>query len=222
MTAATEENRRPLKSRQWPMFHKLAARMTRAGISPNAISLSSIAFGVAAGVAFAATAWTDADMLRRAAWLAAALGIQLRLCANLLDGLVAVEGGKGSATGELYNEAPDRVADAFILLGAGYSHGGQPMLGALAAIVAVFVAYVRALGASVGAGQIFLGPMAKPQRMALLTGLTLFCAFTPETWQAGGASGLGIVDVALAAIIVGGLATALRRLLRIAAFLQNR
>ena len=52
--------------------------------------------------------------------------IQLRLIANLLDGLVAVEGGKRTPTGELYNEAPDRIADTAVLVGAGYAVGGSP------------------------------------------------------------------------------------------------
>src|SRR5688572_21882307 len=104
MTAASDENRRPLKSRQWPVFQRLAAWLAGRDVSPNAISLSSIAFALAAGAAFALTAWTESDSLRRVLWLAGGVCVQLRLCANLLDGLVAVEGGKGSAVGELYNE----------------------------------------------------------------------------------------------------------------------
>ena len=51
-------------------------------------------------------------------WLGAAAGIQLRLGANMLDGLVAVEEGKGAPTGAHYNEAPDRVEDALLLVAA--------------------------------------------------------------------------------------------------------
>lgn len=219
---ATDENRRPLKSRQWGVFQRLAARLAATGVSPNALSLSSIVMGVIAGIAFAATAWTDTEVLRRFAWLLGAVGVQLRLCANLLDGLVAVEGGKGSAVGELYNEAPDRIADAAILVGLGYAHGGDPMLGAIASIVAVFVAYVRALGASTGVGQVFLGPMAKPQRMALVTALAVFCAATPLYWRDNWFREFGAVDAALLVIIIGGLLTAMRRLQRIAALLRQR
>lgn len=218
----TDENRRPLKSRGWPIFHFLAARLAAAGVSPNAISLSSIVFAVLAGFAFAATDWVESDALRRVTWLAGAAAVQLRLCANLLDGLVAVEGGKGSAVGELYNEAPDRVADPAILLGVGYAHDGDPMLGAGASMVALFVAYIRALGASTGAGQVFLGPMAKQQRMALVTLLAVFCAAVPLAWQQDWFRGRGVVDFALLAIIVGGLVTAVRRIGRIAALLRQR
>ena len=43
---------------------------------------------------------------------------QYGLLANLLDGLVAVEGGRRSPTGELFNEVPDRVSDVLVLAGA--------------------------------------------------------------------------------------------------------
>jgi phosphatidylglycerophosphate synthase len=222
MTVASDENRRPLKSRQWPVFQRLASWLAQRNVSPNAISLSSIAFALAAGAAFALTAWTESDVLRRVLWLAGGVCVQLRLCANLLDGLVAVEGGKGSDVGELYNEAPDRVADTAILLGLGYAEGGEPMLGALASITAVFTAYVRALGASTGVGQVFLGPMAKQQRMALITAVALYCTIAPTSWQKDLIAEWDLVDFALLAIILGGLVTAMRRLARIAQLLRQR
>lgn len=46
---------------------------------------------------------------------------------------------------------------------------GQVWLGWMAAAAAVLTAYVQALGASLGQGQDFSGPMAKPQRMFFLT-----------------------------------------------------
>ena len=49
--------------------------------------------------------------------------MQLRLLCNMLDGMVAVEGGKGSRTGEIYNEVPDRIADPLLLVPAGYAIG---------------------------------------------------------------------------------------------------
>ncbi|MCC6493380.1 MAG: CDP-alcohol phosphatidyltransferase family protein [Pirellulales bacterium] len=221
MSAASHENRRPLKSRQWAVFQGAAAWLARIGVSPNAISLSSIAFAVAAGASFAATAKLESDLARRAAWTIAALFVQLRLYANLLDGLVAVEGGRGSPVGDLYNEVPDRVADTAILLGAGYAAGSSPALGAAASIVAVFTAYCRALGASLGGGQVFIGPMAKPQRMALITAIAFFYAFTPRAWQAPLLNRLHPIELALWAIVIGGLITAFRRLKRTARHLTS-
>src|SRR5438105_2817615 len=44
-------------------------------------------------------------------YLTAAGCIQLRLLCNLLDGMVAIEGGFRSRSGEVFNELPDRVSD---------------------------------------------------------------------------------------------------------------
>ena len=56
------------------------------------------------------------------------LCVQLRLLCNLLDGMVAVEGGRSSPVGALYNEVPDRVADSLLLVALGYAVG-IPWLG---------------------------------------------------------------------------------------------
>lgn len=207
------EGRRPLKSRDIALFRVLAAGLARVGISPNAISFWSVVFACGAGFAFALTRHCTGWSVR-VHWLLAALFIQLRLLANMLDGMVAVEGGKGGPTGELWNEAPDRVADAAILIGAGFAAGGEPLLGFGAALAAVFVAYVRALGASVGAEQIFIGPQAKPHRMFTMTVAAVVLAVMPEM--------LSVVNVALWLVIVGSVITAWRRLPRIAAFLRGR
>ena len=213
--------RRPLKTREWPFFQNLAAGLARAGATPNGISAASIVCGCCAGAALAATAH-GAGWVQRACWLAAAVSIQLRLIANLLDGMVAVEGRKGGPTGDLWNEAPDRVSDAAIFIGAGYAAGSSPVLGYAAALVAVFVAYIRALGASVGAGQCFLGPQAKPHRMALLTLVCVCSALFPTYSTAIGEQPLPVVVIALWIVILGGLITAWRRLSFIAAFLRKK
>ncbi len=216
-------SRRPLKTRQWAFFQRTAAALADASVSPNAISLASIAFGVGAGIALAATAFVSEPFSQRMLWIAAAVFIQLRLIANLLDGMVAVEGGRKSATGELFNEIPDRIADPAILVGAGYALGGHPLLGFVAALLALFVAYVRAIGASVGAGQQFLGPMAKPHRMAVLTVACLVCGLTPSSWlPMHESTGLGVAGLALTIIIVGCVVTACRRTIRIASVMKQQ
>ena len=220
--------RRPLKSRDLPFFKNLAAALARSGATPNGISFASIVFGVLAGLALAKTSIVDWDgvplfpNVTRWFWLAAAVFIQLRLIANLLDGMVAVEGRKGGPTGDLWNEAPDRVSDAAIFIGAGYAAGSAPVLGFAAALVAVFVAYIRALGASVGAGQCFLGPQAKPQRMALMTVVCVVSAAVPVYPTVIGQQPLPAMALALWIVILGGAVTAWRRLAFIADFLRKK
>jgi phosphatidylglycerophosphate synthase len=83
----------------------------------------------------------------RAATLAlAAAAIQCRLLCNLLDGMLAVEEGFRTKSGDIYNELPDRIADVVILTAAGYALRDQPFgvsLGWLAAVCAVLTACPR-------------------------------------------------------------------------------
>ncbi len=151
-------NRRPLKTRdrRWP--HLLAAALVKTGLTPNGASVVGIAFAAAAGWLLAFHAHSPLGLFL------ATVGIQLRLLCNLLDGLMAVECGAGSRTGPLFNEAPDRIEDAFILIGAGCG-AGKPWLGLLAALLAANTAYIRVLGGSLGLPQDFSGWGAKPRRM---------------------------------------------------------
>ena len=215
--------RRPLKTRQWPVFQRLASRLADRGVTPNSISVASIVFGILAGILLAATSKVESELSRRALWFMSAMMIQMRLIANLLDGMVAIEGGKKSPVGDLYNEVPDRLSDPAIFIGAGFAWGGCDSLGFSAALVSLFVAYVRAIGASVGAGQIYIGPFAKQQRMAIMTGCCVLSCLLPTSLQTiSSAWNMGLIAISLAVIVVGGIATAVRRLLRIAKLMRER
>lgn len=213
--------RRPIAARRWPLWQHTAKWLARRGVSPNGISLTGMCCGIVAGTALAATA--HVSDWERIAWLAGAMFIQLRLLANLLDGMVAVESGRASPVGELYNEVPDRVSDTAILVGTGYAIGGDVVLGYLAACAALFTAYVRAMGKAAGAPQEYCGPMAKQHRMALLTVVALYCGLTPANWQPtwGDPPSQILAAASLLIIAIGSVLTAIRRLLRIAANLRR-
>ena len=214
-------DRRPIAARRWLIWQRAAGRLARMGVWPNGISLAGMGCGIAAGLALAATAYgPPSDVVGRLAWVAGAALIQLRLLANLLDGMVAVESGRSSPVGELYNEVPDRVSDTAVLVGAGYAAGGAATLGYLAACSALFAAYVRAIGKAAGGPQEYCGPMAKQHRMALLTAVALYAGLTPTGWQPTW-EGYGLAAAGLMVVVVGGLLTAARRLRRTAANLRG-
>ncbi|MEZ6061684.1 MAG: CDP-alcohol phosphatidyltransferase family protein [Planctomycetaceae bacterium] len=210
-------DRRPLKSRGTAWAKWASHGLASAGVSPNAISVFGMVAAGCAGCTFAATShWTGVP--QRLAWLLGAILCQVRLLCNLFDGMVAIERKIASPTGELYNEVPDRVSDSAIFIGLGYAAGGGVTFGYLAALVAVFVAYVRMTAANVGAPNDFCGPLAKPQRMALVTMLGVYMTFAPGTWH-----GLtGEARAVLLVVIAGGLITAIRRLWRAAVFLGGQ
>ena len=191
----------------------MAGWLARHGVTPNSISLIGLLFGIVAGMLLAATNHVSMG-LARALFLLAGGAVQLRLLCNLLDGLVAIEHGKASPLGELFNEVPDRISDAATLIGAGYAAGGNPELGYVAACAAIFIAYVRAMGKAAGAHQEFCGPMAKQQRMFLITVAAVYCGVAPSAWQPTSRWG-GVLAAALGIIILGSIVTAIRRLVRI-------
>lgn len=175
-SSQVDPNRRPIKMRSTRWARALAAAFTRFGASPNQVSLFSVACALIGAGLFLTEGFGPGS-----SWIliGAAVCIQLRLLANMLDGLIAVEGGHQTNLGELYNEIPDRIADVFFLASAGYAsvHAAWGMaLGWSASVLAVGTAYIRALGARRGAAQDFCGPVAKQQRMFLLTVASLGAA----------------------------------------------
>ena len=212
-----ESPRRYLRTRErrWP--RTIATALGNWGFRPNGVSVLSIVFAVAAGFALWRFGIVGGD------WrllVGAAAGIQLRLLCNMLDGLLAVEGGFKNKLGDLYNEIPDRFADVAILVGAGYAVYWMPygeLLGWSAALLAVLTAYVRLLAGSLGAQQLFIGPMAKQHRMFVVTVGCLVGA--AEYVQFGTARSLWI---ALLVVVAGSLVTFGRRLARLAAELRGR
>jgi phosphatidylglycerophosphate synthase len=208
--------RRPIATRETGWARALAARLARAGLSANAISILSTVFALAAA---AALLLSDSPDWR--GWLVlAAVGIQLRLLCNMFDGMVAVEHGRATPEGALYNDVPDRIADTVILVAAGHAVAAgawDPMLGWAAALMAMFTAYVRVLGGALGTPQFFIGPQSKSQRMAVLTGATLLGAVMPSPVLAG-----RILTAALVIVLAGSTITVVRRVLLIARELRSR
>ena len=215
MRVSERVTRRPIPSRSASWAILVARRLQRAGVRPNQVSVLGVAIAaLAAGCLILAGRSEDGP--RAALLVVAAVAMSLRLLCNMLDGMLAVEGGLETPSGELYNELPDRLADLLILVGAGYAITGVdwgPELGSAAAATALLRAYVRTLGAAAGASHHFDGPMAKPRRMHVLIAACLLSAVaTAIGWRDG-----WVLVVALILIIAGGVVTMMHRLRRIVA-----
>jgi len=204
--------RRELATRNASWAKSLAHQLAALGVRPNAVSIASVVFAAASATGFCASIRFEGDG-RAALLVVAAACIQLRLLCNLLDGMLAVEEGLKSRTGEIFNDLPDRIADVLILVAAGY--GARPLaqaapLGWAAAVVAMFTAYVRVLGGSLSLAQHFIGPMAKQHRMFVLTVAALLGA-AEAIWDVPPRA----LTAGLIIIVIGSLATAVRRTRRI-------
>ncbi len=207
----TFSSRRPLTSRSSAWARRFAEGCVQKGYTPNQISRASVGFA-ALGLLFYALSSFGPGILQWLWLLLAAATIQARLVCNLIDGMVAVEGGQGTDDGAFWNEALDRLSDLLFLVGAGVA-AGNPGLGAFAAALAIATAYLRELGRAEGFAPDFSGPFAKPQRMAVLTGGTVIAAFYASDWTLG---------FTLWIIVAGTALTILSRSLRLIKALKKR
>ncbi len=205
--------RRPLATRNRRWVQALARRLAATAITPNQISMASAGFAALGFLAFWGTS-AGGTVPTVLLLLLAAAAIQLRLLCNLLDGMVAIEGGKSAPTGPFWNEAPDRAADLLFFWGAGLAAGG-PALGLGCGALALATAYLRELGRAEGLGADFAGPMAKQHRMAALTVASLAAAVLPAAAPA-------VLTWALWLILVGTAATVIRRASRLTRRLTAR
>jgi phosphatidylglycerophosphate synthase len=205
----TESNRRPIAARDTGWARRIATALARSSITPNQISVASVFF---AGIGSALLIWWST-------WpglLLCAVCVQLRLVCNLLDGMVAMEGGKASAVGKIYNEFPDRVADSLLIVALGVACGWA-WIGWLGALLAALTAYVRVFGGSLGFAQDFRGPFAKQQRMALLS-VACIAAAGESLWHR---ERYALLTAAIV-IAAGSLLTCITRTLAIAKLLRGQ
>lgn len=201
--------RRPLTTRSAGWAKALAAALARARVSPDLISFISIP------IAFAGMA-ALLHVVGPAGPLLCALAVQLRLLCNLLDGMVAVEGGLGGPTGPLWNELPDRIADSVFIVALGMA-AGEPILGWAGALLAAVTAYIRTTGGALGFAQDFSGVQSKPKRMFVMTVGCLVAAawpWWPEAWYA--------LLVASWIILVGSAVTCVTRTAKLSRQLRER
>lgn len=206
------EDRRPMRARENKWVKATALWLTRAGAQPNQVSASSVLFASLSGTSLVLAATTAGTWA--VVWFAAAgVFIPLRGLCNLCDGLMAIEGGLRTRSGEIFNDLPDRLSDSIVFVAAGCSVTWMSWgreLGWAAGLLAALTAYVRVLGASGGASQQFCGPMAKTQRMAVMAAACLAASveaamgLTPRS-----------VMLALTVVVVGCVATIARRTFRI-------
>ena len=209
----TEENRRPIQSRNTLWAKKISQFLANKNISPNQISVFSI---IPAMIMFFLYLFQPMSVLLSIVFIGM---IQLRLLANLFDGMVAIEGGKKSLVGAIYNEFPDRLSDTFFICAFAFM-GNQLVLGLIASLLAVTTAYIRLLGGSLGLQQTFAGPMAKQHRMFVLN-IALIVLIIQQLWIHN-LYGQRMIQVALWVIIGGSFLTCINPLTIISQQLKNK
>lgn len=167
------------------------ARMARAGIRPNHLTITAIAVSAIAGAAVAAGSGAPALLL-----LAPVLYL-VRMALNATDGLLAREHDMTSRSGAILNEIGDVVSDALAYLPFAVLLPEHSWL-VVTVVVLGLIGEVAALVSSTEAGRRNDGPLGKSDRalafgaVALLAALGLRSAIGPAL---GVLTGLGLMTI---------------------------
>lgn len=214
----------PQRSTRWAA--RTADALAALRLTPNSISVLSAVIVLVAAALLVASGLVE-GAARVGCLVTVALLLPLRLLCNMLDGMLAVEHGLHTPTGDLFNEVPDRIADLVVLAGAGYATAGLWVVagqdigvgvGWVAAALAVLTAYIRTLGAANGVGNFFAGPMAKPTRMWVVAAACLLATLEPLAGLPRGS----VLGAALVLVAAGAFVTVIVRLRLIARALRRR
>jgi archaetidylinositol phosphate synthase len=138
----------------------------------------------------------------------------IRMTLNTIDGVMAIQRGKHSLTGEIVNALPDRYSDILVVGGIALSPLCRDWLG-LAALATMFlVSYTGMLGKAIGVSWQHHGPMGKVERMITMMVFALLQFFLLPERQSVTLAGITATPMELAMVlfIVLGQYTVIRRL----------
>ncbi len=132
--------------------------LIRLGVSPNAITATSLVFTVAGGLALANHLYFTTLFI-----------LMFGSSCDVLDGQVARRSHTESRSGAFLDSFIDRLAEGAILTGASWAGGGGllSLIAFLAMIVSFAISYARARGESLGV-EAKVGLMQRPGRLVLI------------------------------------------------------
>ena len=146
-----------LKQRFQALLRPLVALLAATGVSANAVTLGTMAVSCLLGAFLFATHRTSM-FLMLPVWMF------LRMALNAIDGMLAREHGQETRLGAYLNELADVVSDAFLFLPfVVVPPFGWASVGAVIFLSALSE-FAGALGASIGTGRRYDGPMGKSDR----------------------------------------------------------
>ncbi|MFO7675416.1 MAG: CDP-alcohol phosphatidyltransferase family protein [bacterium] len=175
------------------LIRPLVRLLSRAGVSPTAVTLAALPLSIAAAWLFAGG---------RFVWAGVALAAG-GLC-DSLDGELSRLSGRQSDSGALLDSVVDRFCEAIVLAGIAWYYRAEPwyvMLAIAALVLSLMVSYVRARAEGLGR-ECKVGLLERPIRVLIL----LFGAVVlGRTW----------LPAALAVIVLGSAYTVGERLVHV-------
>lgn len=147
-----------LKPRFQQLLRPMLASFSRAGITPNQVTLAAMFLSCAYGAALAAAPGNAA------LWYGLPAFLLLRMALNAIDGMLATATGNKTSLGAVLNEMGDQVSDAAIYLPFALAAGVSAPLAVGVVVVALLAEFAGVLAQGIGAPRRFDGPMGKSDR----------------------------------------------------------
>lgn len=134
-----------------------------AGLSPNAVTVLSLVFAVAAGVCF----WRASPA---APWLlvVGAVFASLNAIADAVDGRMARLAGRESKMGDYLDHVVDRYSDLALILGLAFSPYGDLRIGVFALVGTFMTSYLGTQSQALGLGRNYAGFLGRADRVVLI------------------------------------------------------
>jgi len=147
-----------LKPKFQALLRPLAARLARAGVSANGVTIAALVLSVAQG------AWLALQPGAVVPLLILPVTLFVRMALNAVDGLMAKEHGMMSPQGAVLNELSDVIADAALYLPFALIPGVSGGLVVLVVVTGIIAEMAGALGPLIKAPRRYDGPFGKSDR----------------------------------------------------------
>lgn len=147
-----------LKPRFQALLRPLAVILQRGGVTANQVTVAACAVSVGLGVLLVLNSQVRGLFLLLPIWFA------LRMAMNAIDGMLAREFGQKSTLGAYLNELADVISDTALYAPFALLPGSSPWLVGAVVVLAIISELAGVLGATLGAGRRYDGPMGKSDR----------------------------------------------------------
>ena len=169
-----------IKPRFQSLLRPLLARLARAGVRPNHLTVTALLGSVAVGGVILLTPQRPLWLLALPAWLF------VRMALNALDGMLAREHDMSTRLGAVLNEFGDVLSDLAIYLPLAAVRPEAAWSVVAFCLTAMLTEFAGVLGQALGARRFYQGPMGKSDRALLVGSLALLAVVAPATLESWG------------------------------------
>ncbi|MEA1944313.1 MAG: CDP-alcohol phosphatidyltransferase family protein [Euryarchaeota archaeon] len=152
----------------------IAVILSRAGATPDAMSIISLVFAAGAGLLYAIS-----DGSRTLVLLSGGL-VLLNGIADAMDGEIARHSGTAGVRGDFLDHVIDRYADVFIICGIFFGEYVDWRIGVVAIVGTLLTSYLGTQAQAVGIGRYYGGILGRADRLVIIIVASLLYFLYPH------------------------------------------